>query len=185
MKNYTFVLFVLCFLMSKDLLSQKYFTRDGHISFSSEAPLESILATNDKAASVIDVESGRIEFAVLIKAFQFKKALMQEHFNENYMESSKYPKATFKGKIENISKVDFGQDGNYEVTVDGDMTIHGVTNAFNTSATINVNDGVISAQAQFVAEVASYAIKIPGVVRENIAKEVEITLEAEYQPMTK
>ena len=110
---------------------------------------------------------------------------MQEHFNENYMESSKYPKATFKGTIENISEVNFDQDGTYEVTVNGDMTIHGVTNAFNTTATIEVEEGVISAEAQFVAEVAAYDIKIPGVVRENIAKEVEIALQAVYKPLAK
>ena len=85
---------------SSALLGQKYFTKDGKVSFYSDALMEKIEAHNTKAASVIDAENGQMEFAVLIKAFQFEKALMQEHFNENYMESSTYPKASFKGKIE-------------------------------------------------------------------------------------
>ena len=81
------------------LSAQKYFTRDGMISFTASSPLEKIDATNKGATAVIDAASGALEFAVLIKGFIFEKALMQEHFNENYLESGKYPKATFKGKI--------------------------------------------------------------------------------------
>ena len=126
MKKFTFVLFLGIFCFTNGLLSQKYFTRDGKITFLSEAPIETIEATNSKATSVIDISSGKIEFAVLIKAFHFEKALMQQHFNENYMESSKFPKATFKGKIDSVGQVDFGKDGTYEIMVSGDMTIHGI-----------------------------------------------------------
>ncbi len=181
MKKFIFTLYLGIFLSTNGLYSQKYFTRDGKISFLSEAPLETIEAKNSKATSVLDIESGNIEFAVLIKAFQFKKALMQEHFNENYMESSKFPKATFKGKIDNISEVDFSKDGSYEATVTGKMTIHGVTFPLSTTGTINVTGGEISAESQFVALVADYDIKIPGVVRDNIAKEVEITVDISYE----
>ena len=92
-KNLFFLLLATLFCLN--LSAQKFFTREGKISFYSDAPMEKIEAHNQQATSVIDIESGRMEFAVLIKAFQFEKALMQEHFNENYMESSKYPKATF------------------------------------------------------------------------------------------
>ena len=181
MNKFIFTLLLAIFLFTNSLYSQKYFTRDGKISFLSEAPMENIKAINSKATSVLDIESGNIEFAVLIKAFQFKKALMQEHFNENYLESSEFPKAIFKGKIDNVSEVDFSKDGSYEATVIGKMTIHGVTNPISTTGTINVTGGEISVQSQFVALVADYDIKIPGVVRDNIAKEVEITVDISYE----
>ena len=181
MNKFIFTLLLAIFLFTNSLYSQKYFTRDGKISFLSEAPMENIKAINSMATSVLDIESGNIEFAVLIKAFQFKKALMQEHFNENYLESSEFPKAIFKGKIDNVSEVDFSKDGSYEATVIGKMTIHGVTNPISTTGTINVTGGEISVQSQFVALVADYDIKIPGVVRDNIAKEVEITVDISYE----
>ena len=161
--------------------AQKYFTRDGIVSFSSEAPLETIEATNHKATSVIDMETGRMEIAILVKAFQFEKALMQEHFNENYMESSKFPKALFKGTIQNLDAVNFDQDGEYEVDVTGDLTIHGVTQAVETKGTILIESGAITAQSAFTVEVSDYDIKIPAVVKDNIAKEVAIAVNFNYQ----
>lgn len=165
--------------------SQKYFTRDGKISFFSEAPLEKIEAHNAKATSVIDAESGRLEFAVLIKAFQFEKALMQEHFNENYMESDEFPKATFKGGIEDPSAVNFSEDGEYDVQVSGDLTIRGVTKPVTTPGKITIQNGVITANAAFEVTVADYEIEIPAVVREKIAKVVEIKVDMQYQPLQK
>src|SRR5690606_25912300 len=93
----------------------KYFTKEGKISFSSDAPMEKIEAHNRKANSVIDAASGKMEWSVLIKAFQFEKALMQEHFNENYMESDKFPKAVFKGVIQQHDKIDWTKDGVHNV----------------------------------------------------------------------
>ncbi len=167
------------------LFAQKYFTREGNISFYSEAPLEKIEATNNTATSVIDLESGRMEFAVLIKAFHFEKALMQEHFNENYMESSKFPKATFKGNIVDMTAVNFSKDGTYDVTVKGDLTIHGVTNQVETTGKFKVIDGKISAVASFEVAVADYEIEIPAVVRDNIAKIVRIDVAVDYQEFKK
>lgn len=168
-------------LFANSLVAQKYFTRSGKITFTSEAPLEKIEAVNQKATSVMDAASGRMEFAVLIKAFQFEKALMQEHFNENYLESDKFPKAKFKGQIDNFSKVNFSKDGTYEVTVSGDLTIHGVTKPASAKGKFTVNNGQISANSTFEATVADFDIKIPGVVRDNIAKTVEIIVDVDYQ----
>ncbi len=167
------------------LMAQKFFTRDGNVSFYSDAPLEKIEAHNNSATSVMDTESGRLEFAVLIKGFQFEKALMQEHFNENYMESSKYPKAVFKGRITNPEAIDFGKDGTYTVRVSGDITIHGVTQPLETTATIVVKDGLFSAEAKFPLTVADFKIEIPGVVREKIAKTVVVTVKCDYQPFNR
>lgn len=160
---------------------QKYFTREGKISFFSDASLEKIEAINTKATSVLDVSTGKIEFAALIKAFQFEKALMQEHFNENYLESGKYPKASFKGTIADMSKVNLHADGTYPVKVKGQLTLHGVTKDIETNASFNVKGDKVAGTATFHVEVADYNIKIPAVVKDNIAKTVEVKIEANYQ----
>lgn len=182
MKNICIIVSLLL-ICGQTLFAQKYFTRDGKISFFSEAPLEKIEAHNHKATSVLDAADGKMEFAVLIKAFQFEKALMQEHFNENYMESSKFPKATFKGSLVNAAAVNFAKDGAYEVEVQGDLTIHGVTQAVKVPGQFIVKDGKISANASFEVTVADYEIKIPAVVRDNIAKTVLVKVDLVYEPL--
>lgn len=162
-----------------------YFTRNGHIDFYSSTPMENIKADNDKVASVINITTGDVEFSVLSVAFQFKKALMQEHFNENYMESSKYPKSTFKGKITNLDKVNFKADGTYPAEVTGKLTIHGVTKDISTNGTIIVKDGKFKVQSSFNVKPEDYGIEIPNLVRDNIAKEIKVTVDNSYEPFTK
>lgn len=178
-----FFLALILILGTGMLQAQKYFTKDGKISFFSDAPLEKIEAHNNKASSVLDAETGNLEFAVLIKAFHFEKALMQEHFNENYLESNKYPKATFKGTITNMDDVDFTSNGKYEAMVEGNITIHGVTKPLSTKAHLTVKDGEIHAVSNFELTVADFEIEIPKVVRDNIAKAVRVDLEIDYQEM--
>lgn len=163
------------------LQAQRYFTKDGKIAFTSHAPMEKIEAVANTASSVLDAASGKIEFAVLIKSFQFEKALMQEHFNENYMESSKYPKSVFKGQIMEPGKIKFDKDGTYTAKINGDLTIHGVTKPVSTDAKFVVKNGEISAQSSLRVLVADYDIDIPAVVRDNIAKEVNIEIKVDYQ----
>lgn len=92
------------------LLAQtRYMTKTGYIGFYSHTPVEDIKADNNQVASILDSQTGEMVFNVLIKSFVFEKALMQEHFNENYMESDKYPKASFKGKVSNLEKIDFSK----------------------------------------------------------------------------
>jgi polyisoprenoid-binding protein YceI len=175
---------VVSFILALNVQAQdKFFTRDGKISFYSEAPLETIEAVNNQVTSVIDTKSGQMEFAVLIKAFQFEKALMQEHFNENYMESSTYPKSTFKGKITNIEDIDLSENGEHTVNIKGDLTIHGVTNEVETTGSLNVTPSSIKGDCTFTVAVADYKIEIPAVVRDNIAKKVDITVDVNYQPL--
>ncbi len=181
MKKIIFLVFVSVLFLTQSIQAQKYFTRTGNIVFSSEAPMEKIEASNQKATSVLDAKSGKMEFAVLIKAFQFEKALMQEHFNENYMESDKFPKALFKGAIVDMSKIDLSTDGTYAVKVKGDLTIHGETKEVETDGNIEVKDGKISATSTFEIEVADFKIEIPKVVRDNIAKIVSITINIDYE----
>lgn len=163
------------------LNAQKYFTRDGKISFYSEAPLENIEAHNSSATSVIDLDNGQMEFAILIKAFQFRKALMQEHFNENYMESNTYPKAEFKGAIKDFESTAILTEGEHPVVVEGEMTIHGVTRPLTATGKIMVKDGRISASSTFPVHVADYEIKIPGLMREKIAETVSVSVELEFE----
>ncbi|MBK8705914.1 MAG: YceI family protein [Saprospiraceae bacterium] len=162
---------------------QKYFTRDGKISFFSDTPMEKIEAHNSKATSVLDASNGNLEFAVLIKAFQFEKALMQEHFNENYMESSKFPKSSFKGKVTNIKDINLKKDGEYNATVKGQLTIHGVTKDVETTGKFVVAGGKINAKSTFDVAVADYNITIPSVVRENIAKTVKIAVDIKFEEL--
>ena len=122
-----------------------------------------------------------MEFAVLIKGFHFDKSLMQDHFNENYMESSKYPKAIFKGEITNRDAVKFDQDGEYSANIKGDLTIHGVTQPIEVTGTYAVKNGQIRGTSTFIVAVADYKIEIPGVVKDNIAKEVSIKVEMDYE----
>lgn len=174
-------LMLLLFLGICGLLSaQKSITKNGHIWFYSNTPLEEIEAHNRQVVSSLDCGSGDIAFVLLVKSFEFKRALMQEHFNENYMESDKLPKANFKGKIDNLSKIDFKKDGTYPAEVSGDLTIHGVTKHVTIKGTIAVKGKAIIANAKFVIIPQDYGIKIPSVVENKIAKEIQTTVEMTY-----
>src|SRR6187399_2327938 len=152
-------IFLLSFLItcSFTLNAQKCYTKNGSISFYSKAFIENISADNGQVMSTLDVQSGQLQFSVLIKAFHFKKSLMEEHFNENYMESDKFPKATFKGNIKDL-KIDLTKDGNYPVSISGDMTIHGVTKNITSPGTIIVKAGVITGNSTFKIKLADYKI---------------------------
>ena len=128
---------------------------------------------------------GEINFAGLIKSFKFRNALMEEHFNENYIESSQYPKAVFKGKILNFSKVDLSKDEIQQVEVEGDLTLHGVTKKIDIKATLQPQNGKILAKADFVVSAEDFDIKIPAVVREKIAKKINVSVDVAYEPYKK
>lgn len=159
----------------------KYFTREGKVQFTSKAPLENISGLNKKATSVLDTQNGQIEFSILMKAFEFEKALMMEHFNENYVESSKYPKAVFKGVIENVSAIDWKKDGTYPVKVTGKMTLHGETKDHAAEGKIIIKNGEISAQSEFGIKLADYKIEIPNLVKDKIAEVVQVTVDLSYE----
>jgi polyisoprenoid-binding protein YceI len=161
--------------------AQKYFTRTGNISFFSSTSIEDIEAHNKTVTAIFDSQTGVIQFAVTMKSFHFEKALMQEHFNENYVESDKFPKGTFKGTIENVDAVDFSKDGTYTVTVKGKLTIHGVTKEISTETTFVVKGAAIVGDAKIKVNPEDYDIEIPGVVREKIAKELEVTIQMDFK----
>lgn len=161
---------------------ENYFTRNGTATFFSSTPIEDIKAINEGVVAVLNANTGKIEVSMLNKSFQFKKALMQEHFNENYMESNTYPKSTFKGTVA-MNQVDLKKDGEYPVTVNGDLTIHGETKAIEVPGTIYVKGDQLRANTQFNVVPEDYGIKIPGTVRDNIASEIEVTIDLNLQPL--
>jgi hypothetical protein len=175
MKN--FVLLYLLLLSVNSLRAQsRYFTKAGKITFYSKSPLENIEAVNNKAVGVLDIGTGQIEFAVLMKGFEFEKALMQEHFNENYVESDKYPKAFFTGVIENSHAISLTIDNVTTVKVNGSLTLHGVTNPLNTTAVITAKNGVLEASSHFSIVLADYNISIPSIVADKINKSITVSV---------
>ena len=161
--------------------AQKHMTRTGHLWFYSHTPVEDIEAHNNQAMSVLNADNGEMVFAVLMKGFQFEKALMQEHFNEKYVESDKFPKASFKGKITNVDEVDFAKDGTYAAKAEGELTIHGVTQEVEAEGEVKVENGNIVIASVFQLKPEDYDIKIPGIVRDNIAKIIDIHVDITYE----
>jgi len=182
MQKHLFIL-VAFFAMSAPVFAQNYFTRDGKVKFFSDASVEKIEAVNKSATAVMDVATGKMEWKVLIKGFLFEKALMQEHFNENYLESSKYPNATFKGAITNMNEVNFGKDGTYTAKVKGKLNIHGVEKDVETSGTVKVGGGVIVLHSDFTVKCSDYNIKIEASKVSNISNSIEVMVDATLNPM--
>lgn len=159
----------------------KYFTRTGTVIFDAEGKLddiEEIKAKNTAATCVLDAATGNMEWAVTMNKFSFANSLMQKHFNENYVESEKYPKATFKGKINDISKVNFDKDGTYPVAVSGIMNLHGVSKEVNVKGTITVEKGKILSSSSFEIMLKDYKIDIPTVVFMKVADSAKVTVSA-------
>ncbi len=161
--------------------AQVYFTKNGEISFFSKTSLENISADNNQVLSVLNTETGALQFSLLNNSFHFPKAKMEEDFNENYMESDKYPKSTFKGNITDISNINSLKDGSYTVNVKGDLMIHGVSKNIITPATITIKDGKISATSSFKILLKDYNIRIPTIVTNKIAENIEITVSCNYE----
>lgn len=165
--------------------AQKFLTKNGHIRFYSEAPLENIEADNRQVTSIMDTETGEIVFSLLMKGFHFEKALMEEHFNEKYVHSDKFPKSTFMGKVNGLGESDLDGGSPVKTTVSGELTIHGVTKSITADAEIEMREGKIYARSVFPLTLADYDITIPGVVRDNISKVVEVTVDMVYDPYNK
>jgi len=173
---------IVLLLVFSGVWAQKYFSRNGHVDFLSKTPMETIEGKNNQVASTLNATTGELAFAILIKSFEFKQALLQEHFNENYLESDKFPRSTFKGKITNISSVNFQKDGNYPVNVEGQLNIHNVTKDIKTTGNVVIKGGKVSANSTFNIAPVDYGIIIPALVKEKIAKQVQIKADIPYEP---
>src|SRR5882672_9963224 len=149
--------------------AQKFYTKTGKISFFSTTSVENISAINKSAVCLLDTKTGELQFAVLMKGFEFKKGKMQEDFNSGYVESSKFPKAEFKGQITNNSAVNYTTNGSYNVNVKGQLTIHGVTKDVNAEGAITVKDGKLVANSVFTVLYQDYNISVPAMYKDNIS----------------
>lgn len=181
MKHLLIFLLIACSLQT--YAQDIHLTRNGRIRFFSHTAIEDIEAVNNEVSGTINTKTGAMQFLVLIKSFQFKKAAMQQHFNDDeYMNSSVYPKADFKGTIKELAKVDFSKDGTYPVTVEGNLTMHGVTNKVTVTGTVTVKAGKISSASKFTVKLADYKISVPSIVTEKVAQTVEVTVSCSYEP---
>lgn len=183
MKRTGLIIALLCTAVLAVSAQGKFFSKTAAVNFNAGTPLEDIDAQTNTGTIVLDATTGKLESSVLVKAFQFKRALMQEHFNENYMESSKFPKAVFKGEISNLSDVNFKKEGAYKVKVKGTMEMHGVKKEITTDGTLTVAGKNLKVKSEFIILCADYDIKIPSVVADKIAKEVKVSFNAELQPL--
>lgn len=161
-----------------NLYAQKYKSVTSGIHFYSEAPMEDIEAVNQDGQSAINLSTGEIVFSIPIKSFIFEKSLMQEHFNENYLESEKYPKATFRGVI---SGFDVEKTAWQQAIAQGKMTIHGIEKDFSCEGKIKIENSALKIETKFPIQLKDYKIKIPKVVFYNIAKIVEVTINFDYE----
>lgn len=180
MKKISFLLALLLVTLAGN--AQKYLTREGYIRFFGSTPMENIDAVSNQANSVIDAGTKAVAFQVLLNSFTFEKALMQEHFNENYVESEKFPKSTFKGNI--IGDIDFSKPGTYTVELAGKITLHGVEKVITVPATIIVEKDGLKLSSEFALTPEDFNIEIPGAVREKIAKQMQVTVKCKYKPVS-
>ena len=187
MKNLKLTLILFTTLLAFSLnaqTSEKYVSTKTHIKFFSTTPVEDIEAHNYASVSTIKPSSGAVVFSVPIQSFEFEKAMMQQHFNnEHFLESSLFPKSKFKGVITNLEEIDFTENGEYKAEIEGSMTIKDKTNPINETGTIIVKDQVLTINASFNITLADYGITFneSEMVSTKIGKNIEITVTGEYE----
>lgn len=159
----------------------KFISKNAFISFYSSTPMEDILGESNEAATILNSENGEVLFQAIMTTFHFKRALMEEHFNENYMESSKFPKTKFQGKIEGFTK-DMLKAPVANIKITGQLNVHGVEKTITVPGTLGLENGKLVATSKFKVTPEEYGIVIPSLVREKIGKEMEITVKANYEP---
>ncbi len=165
--------------------AQKHITKTGTIEIFSETPVFTIEAVNKKVASILNVETGEVVASTLVRSFKFHEALVEEHFNENYMESHKFSKAIFKGKISNFESIDFVKDGNYDVIVEGKLTLHGETNYIKEKCVVTIKDGLISAKTEFNVSLEAFKIKVEKAYKDAIKDDILLKIHFDYKPYVK
>ena len=163
--------------------SQIYMGKQASIHFLSKSELEDIEAKNTLAKIALNPANGKVQVKVQIKAFKFASSFMEAHFNENYMESEKYPFASFDGKVNET--VDYTKDGEYKVTCTGKLEMHGVTKEITIPGTLKVNGKELTLKADFKVKIADYKIKVPSLYVKNIAEEIAVDLNAVLEPFKK
>lgn len=173
-------LVIIAFLIAQSFVShaQKYSTESSVINFFSDGAIEDIAASNSKSMSIFNVATGDVVFSIPIKDFEFEKSLMKEHFNEKYMETEKFPKATFQGKITGYQNTATGEQ---PAKATGKLTMHGVTNEIEITGTIEFANGKVRMKSTFIVKLVDYKITIPQLLWQNIAEEIEVKTEFTYK----
>lgn len=175
--KFSILLTALVLFASASMAQDKYFTKTGKIYFNCTGGIEKIEATNSSVTCVVDVKTGQMQFAVQMKGFEFEKSLMQEHFNENYVESEKFPRAVFAGSITNNKEVNYKKDGTYPAKVKGKLEIHGESKEVEATGTITIKKGAVSLHSEFNIQLSDYKIGIPSVVKDKIANDTKIAVD--------
>jgi hypothetical protein len=176
-----FLLATILYITISGLQAQKiYSTKSGKISFFSDAPLEDIQAKNNEVESKLAPANGQVAFTLLIKGFQFENELMEEHFNENYLESDKFPKSDFRGMITNVKDINFSKDGSYPARVKGNLTIHGITKEVESNGTVEVRGGKVTAKSKFNVNLKDFGIG-GSLIGKKIAENIAITVDCQYE----
>jgi len=163
----------------------KYICKTGHVYFISKTDIIDIDADNYNLASILNTKNGEVIFMIPMRGFKFKLPLAEEHFNENYIESEKYPQAKFKGKFINFDKIDFSKDGQQYVEVEGEMSIHGQTKKIKEAGIIEIRKGEIHAKSILKIALQDYGIKIPNLVINKVADIIDVKIDLKYEPFTK
>lgn len=179
----TLPIFLFCILSVFVYAQPVYLATGGNVEFFSETPVENIEARTNSMTSVLNTENNEIVFNVPMRTFIFERSLMQEHFNENYVESDKYPVSIYKGKIE--TEINWEEPGTYAVVSEGALNLHGVEVQRKDSGTVVISDGQIVFQTEFFIRPADHKIEIPKLVATNIAEIIQVKLECTYQPYKK
>lgn len=165
--------------------AQKYITKTGKIEIFSETPVFVIDGVNKKVASILNVENGEVVASTLVRSFRFEEALVEEHFNENYLEPNKFPKSIFKGKIKDFHKINFKKDGTYDIIIVGKLTIHGQTNEVSAPGKLIIKDNNILATATFEVSLEDYKVEIERAYKKAIKDEVLLKVHFDYKPYKK
>ena len=160
----------------------RYSTAAGQVTFFSTTPIEDIEALNQQVAAIFDLNTGKLAFSLLMRGFVFKSSLMQDHFNENYAESEKYPRARFSGEIKNMPSDELLRSGPQPVEVQGHLTIHGVKRKVKVPGTLFLRGDELVATSKFAVAPEDYKIKIPALVRNNIAKSIDVSIILSCRP---
>lgn len=184
MKGLIFTLALLC-VSTQSIFAQIYKNKDkgGKVHFFSATPMENIEANTNTSISIINTLTDSINVRIQITSFQFKNSLMQSHFNENYMESEKFPTASLKGKIN--EKIDYKKDGTYKVTANCNVTIHGVTKPYQLSGTITVKGSDVQLLSKFDVKLVDHKIEVPKLVMSKIAESIAVDVDFTYIPFVR
>lgn len=159
----------------------KMITKTGQIDFEASVPsFEEVKAKNEAATCVFNTKTGQIATVAFVKAFRFKVALMEEHFNENYVDSERHPKATFKGNIMNFDMSKVSSEGG-KFTMKGELSFNGKTKQITTTATIKRTMNSIILISEFDLFPSEFGIEIPSVVSKKIAKKIHVTTNFELK----